>query len=191
MEKRPLHAMKQDLDMKFLCKMRIENQKGISQILATMIMIVLVLAAASIVFSVVNNLVRDEIESSEACFGNFGKVTINKQYTCRDFDSNEIQFLISVGEVDINGLLVSVSGNSGAKSFKIEGKSMSFVRTYNGLYGDVINPPNENSGLTYIINLNEINIEDANSITIAPIIKGIQCEISDSLSGIDNCKLLA
>ena len=175
--------------MKFPCKMKIRNQKGIAQILATMIMIMLVLAAASIVFGVVNNLVKDEIESSEACFGNFGEVTINKQYTCRDFDSNEVQFLINVGDVDIDGLLVSVSGKSGAKSFKIIGEAISFVRTYNGLYGDVINPPNENSGLTYFVNLSEINIEDANSITIAPIIEGIQCGVSDSLSGVDNCKL--
>ena len=183
--------MKQDLDMEFLCKMKIENQKGISQILATMIMIVLVLGAASIVFSVVRNLVSEEVKSSESCFGNFGKITINKQYTCRDFDSNEIQFLINVGDVNIDGFLVSVSGNSGAKSFKITDEAISFVRTYNGLYGEVINPPNENSGLTYFVNLNEINIGDADSITIAPIIEGVQCEISDSLSGIDDCRLLA
>ena len=182
--------MKEDLDMKFLCKMKRGNQKGIAQILATMVMIVLVLGAASIIFNVVNNLVRGEIESSEACFGNFGEVTINKQYTCRDFDSNEVQFLINVGDVEINGLLVSVSGKSGAKSFKITDEAIGFVRTYNGLYGEVINPPNKNSGLTYLVNLSEINIEDANSITIAPIIKGIQCEVSDSLSRIDNCKLL-
>lgn len=191
MEKRLLHAMKQDLDMKFLCKMKIENQKGISQIIATMLMIVLVLGATSIVFSVVNNLVQDEIESSESCFGNFGKVTINKQYTCQDFDSNEFQFLINVGDVNIGGLLVSVSGNSGTKSFKITNEAMSFVKTYNGLYGQVVNPPNKNSGLTYIINLSEISVGGVDSITIAPIMENNQCEVSDSLSGIDNCKLLA
>ena len=183
--------MKKDLDMKFLCKMKIENQKGISQILATMIIIMLVLGATSIVFSVVNNLIKEEIESSESCFGNFGKITINKQYTCHDFNSSEIRFLINVGEVDINGLLISVSGNSGTKSFKITDEIISFVKTYNGLYGEIINLPNKNSGLTYIINLSEIGIGDADSITIAPIIKSKQCEVSDSLSGIDNCKLLA
>lgn len=182
--------MKQDLDMKFLCKMKTGNKKGISQILATMIIIIMVLAAASILFSVVNNLVREELESSESCFGNFGQVTINKQYTCHDFDSNEFRFLINVGDVDIDGLLVSVSGKSGTKSFKITNEAISFVKKYNGLYGDVINPPKENSGLTYILNLNEIGIESANSITIAPIIKGTQCDVSDSLSRIDNCKLL-
>lgn len=191
MEKKPLYAMKQDLDMKFLCKMETRNKKGLSQILATMMIIIMVLVAASIVFSVVRNLISGELESSESCFGNFGEVTINRQYTCNDFDLNEVRFLINVGEVDLDGLLVSISGNSGTKSFKITNEAISFVKTYNGLYGDVINPPKENSGLTYIVNLNEIGIESADSITIAPIIKGTQCEVSDLLSRIDNCKLLA
>ena len=172
--------------------MKTKNQKGLSQIIATMIILILVLGAASILFSVVNNLIKDEIKSSESCFGNFGKITINKQYTCNNFDSNEIQFLINVGDVDIDGLLVSVSGNSGAKTFKItdEAINFSFVKTYNGLYGEAINLPNKNSGLTYIVNLSEMDIGSADSITIAPIINDIQCEVSDSLSGIDNCRLL-
>lgn len=191
MEKRALHAMKQDLGMKFLCKMEIADKKGMSQIVATMLMIVLVLGVTTLVFNVVTNLVNEEIESSESCFGNFGKVTINKQYTCHDFDSNEFQFLINVGDVDIDGLLVSISGNSGTKSFKITDEAIGFVKTYNGLYVDEINPPNKNSGLTYIVNLSEIGIGSADSVTIAPIIEGTQCGVSDSLSGIDNCKLLA
>jgi len=191
MEKRHLHAMKQDLDMKFLCKMKIGNQKGLSQIIATMMIIMLVLGATAIVFNVVTNLIKEETESSESCFGNFGKVTINKQYTCHNFSSNEIQFLINIGDVDIAGLLISVSGNSEAKSFEITNETISFVKTYKGSYGDVINPPNKNSGLTYIVNLSEMGIGSADSITIAPIIEDQQCGVSDSLSGIDNCKLLA
>ena len=170
--------------------MKIENQKGLSQIIATMLMIVLVLGATSIVFSVVNNLVTEEIKSSESCFGNFGKITINKQYTCHDSDSNEVQFLINVGYVDIDGFLVSVSGNLGAKSFKITDEAIGFVRVYNGLYRDVINPPNKNSGLTYLVDLSQIDIGSVNSVTIATIINGEQCGVSDSLSGIDDCKLL-
>lgn len=191
MEKRHSHAMKRDLDVKFLCKMKNrKNKKGLSQIIATMIMIVLVLGAASIVFGVVNNLISEEIENSESCFGNFGKVTINNQYTCYDSDSNEIRFLVNVGDIKIDGFLVSVAGKSGAKSFEIKNNAINFVRIYNGVYGGAINPPKENSGLTYFVNLSEMDIEDADSVTIAPIIDGTQCEVSDSLAGIDNCKLL-
>ena len=180
------------MDMKFLCKMReYKNKKGLSQIIATMIMIVLVVVITAVVFNVVNNLINEQIESSESCFGNFGKITINKQYTCYDLNSNELQFSISIGDVDIDGFLASVSGRSGSKSFEIKDESINFVKMYNGLYGETIKPPGKNSGLTYVINLSEINIEDLNSITIAPIIDGNQCEVSDSLSGIDDCRLLA
>lgn len=164
------------------------NRRGVSGIVATVIMIALVIAIATILWVVINNLLKEQISSSESCFGNFGEVSLNKQYTCHDSGSNEIQFAINIGNIDIGSVLVSVLGESGTKSFEVKNNATySYVKMYNGNYGESLQLPEENSGLTYVINLVGIGIEDATSIKIAPIINGNQCEVSDSIIGIGSC----
>ena len=126
-EKENIHEMRQDMATLVICKMIIKK-KGISGIVATVIMIALVVGVISILWVVVSNLVKEQIGSSEACFGNFGKVTLSKQYTCYDSVSNEIQFAISIEDISIDSVIVSVSGKSGAKSFEVKNESYSYVR---------------------------------------------------------------
>ena len=162
------------------------KKKGISGIVATVIMIALVVGITAILWGVVSNLVKDQISSSESCFGNFGEVTLNKQYTCTN--SNEIQFAMNIGDIIIDSAIVSVSGQSGAKSFEIKNNlTYSYVKMYGGSYGEILQLPEKNAGLTYVINLAGIGITDATSIKIAPIINGNQCEVSDSILDISNC----
>tara|TARA_Y100000310_G_scaffold342908_1_gene448197 strand:+ start:9603 stop:10121 length:519 start_codon:yes stop_codon:yes gene_type:complete len=161
------------------------KKKGISGIVATVIMIALVVGITSVLWLVINNLVKDQISSSESCFGNFGEVTLNKQYTCKN--SNEIQFAMNIGDISIDSVLISVSGQSGAKSFEIKNNSYSYVKMYSGSYNGTLQLPGKNSGLTYVINLAGIGITDAKSIKIAPIINANQCEVSDSVIEISNC----
>lgn len=178
--------MKQDMAIQLIYKMIIKK-KAISGIVATVIMIALVVGVISILWVVVSNLVKEQIGSSEACFGNFGKVTLNKQYTCYNSGSNEIEFAMSIGDITIDSVIVSVSGKSGAKSFEVKNESYSYVRMYSGSYGGTLQLPDKNAGLTYVINLAGIGIADAKSIRIAPIINSNQCEVSDSILEINNC----
>ena len=167
------------------------NKKGLSQIIASMLMIILVFVASAIVFNFVKNLTSDKIENSEACFGNFGKITIDNRYTCYNSTSNEVQVFISVGDISIDSILTSVSSNSGSKSFEISNGVSNSIREYDGNYGENITIPGKNSGKTYIINLDELGLSNAESVSIAPIISGKQCEVSDSVSQIDDCLLLS
>lgn len=179
--------MKQDMAIQLIYKMIIKK-KGISGIVATVIMIALVVGITSILWVVINNLVKEQIGSSESCFGNFGEVTLSKQYTCHDSSSNEIQFAMNIGDISIDSVLVSVSGKSGAKSFEVKNNlTYSYVKMYNGNYGGILQLPEKNAGLTYIINLAGIGITDAKTIKIAPIINTNQCEVSDSIIEIGNC----
>lgn len=165
-----------------------KNHRGISGIVAMVIMIALVVGITATVWVVVNNLVKGQIGSSESCFGNFGEVGLNKQYTCYDSSLSEIQFAIKIGDISIDSALVSVSGKSGSKSFEIKNNSTySYVKMYGGSYGGTLQLPAKNAGLTYIINLTGIGITDAKSIKIAPIINSNQCEVSDSVLEINNC----
>ena len=68
------------------------KKKGLSGIVATVIMIALVVGITAMVWVVVKNLIQGQISSTESCFGNFGKVNLNKEYTCYDSTLSEIQF---------------------------------------------------------------------------------------------------
>jgi len=164
------------------------EKKGISGIIATIIMMALVIFIASVLWVVVNGLVRDQIEITESCFGNFGKINFNKQYTCYDPSLNEIQFAINVENINIEGVLISVSGQSGTKSFEVKaGSTYGYVKMFGGGYGGALSIPGTNAGLTYVISLDILGITNVTSTRMAPIISGTQCEVSDSVLEINNC----
>ncbi|MBI2044394.1 hypothetical protein HYT24_03455 [Candidatus Pacearchaeota archaeon] len=173
--------------------MRSQHKRGMSEIIVTMLMISLVMGLAVVIWGVSRSLINEEIEGAQSCFGNFGGVQISKQYTCINSTANEIKVSISVGDIDsVDGVLVSVSGDSGAKSFTItNGSTFSYVKPFGGSYGGSLSVPGKNSALTYVIHRTNMGVSDADSITIAPIISSNQCEASDSLQGIDDCLLSA
>ncbi len=165
-----------------------KNRRGISGIVAMVIMIALVIGITATVWVVVSNLVKGQIGSSESCFGNYGEVSLDKAYTCYDSSLNETQFEITLGDISIDSVLVSVSGKSGSKSFKIKNNvTYSYVKMYGGSYGGVLQLPAKNAGLTYVVNLAGIGIIDSKSIKIAPIINSNQCEVSDTVTELNNC----
>lgn len=174
------------MDMKLNYKIK-KRKKGLSTVVVSVIMIALVITAIVIVWGVVNNLIKGKMTSSEACFGNFGKVNINSQYTCYDTsgDPDVFQFSIEIGDIDVEKVIVSISGAAAVKSYTIPG-TYSDVKNYGtgGTYGEGLTLPEKNGGLTYITNF---FIEQPDSIKIAPVINGQQCEVSDTLSEIESC----
>ncbi len=172
------------------------EKKAISGVITAVVMIALVMAASSIVWTVVNNLVREKLDETSSCFDTFEKVTINNKYTCYNItkegsgNPNELQISISVGDIELTELLVSVSGKEGnSKSFKLSETPINegYLRLYAGTYGEDISMPGKNSGITYIIDTSSAGISSPSSIQVAPVVGGKQCEISDSLQNIDKC----
>ena len=178
------------------------DNRGISEVVTTVIMITMVLLASVLLWTIVNNLIQGKIKSSEACFGNAEKVTLDKRNICYDIgaDPGKVRFAISLGDVDVQEVLVSISGDVETKSFKISNVEQTIEKlTYlNGASPQPVKLPSKNGGKTYEYSWNFMPDPTTgkftnlvNSIRIAPIIDGTQCEISDSSSEIDNCLLLA
>lgn len=171
-----------------------KNRKGISPVIAMVIMIALVLAVVAVVWVVVNNLVREEIEGSGSCFGIFGEVTIENSYTCYNSSSQELQFSISIGDIQVEEILVYVAGAGSTKSFSLSSDAQeSYLKDYpSGSYGGTLTFPGENSGRTYVLNMSNAGISGSpDSLEIAPIINSNQCGVSDTLSEFDDCALLS
>jgi len=174
------------------------NKKGLSEVVTTVIMIALVLLASVMVWTIINNLIQGKIKNSESCFGNAEKVTLDKRNICYDINENlgKVRFALSIGDVDVDEVLVSISGGVETKPFKIgkENQTIENLTYFGGL--TPVKLPSKNGGKTYEYSWDFMPsggefTNTINSIRIAPIIDGTQCEISDSSSEIDNCLLLA
>jgi len=164
-----------------------KNRKGLSTIVVTLILVALSMAAIVLVWGFVNNLLKKQIHSSESCFGNAEKITINRQYTCYEQTGSnyKLRFSLSVGDINVSKIVVSVSSGGSVKSYNIvNGTVITNLAMYSGVNPSTILLPFENAGLTYNATGFTSKID---SIQIAPVISGTQCEVSDALSEIENC----
>ena len=171
-----------------------ENRKGVSGVVAMVIMIALVLVVVGIVWVVVNNLVEGGIEGSESCFGIFDKVNIENSYTCYNSTSEELQFSINIGDIQVGEILVAVASAGTTKSFSLSsGVQESYLKDYlDPSYGGSIQFPGKNAGRTYVLDMNNASLSGSpDFLEIAPIINEKQCGVSDTLSEFDDCALLS
>ncbi len=169
---------------------RFLGEKGLSEIVTTVIMVALAMGAIILVWVFVNNMIKKEIKSSESCFGNFDKVRINGQYTCyKEISAGDYSFRFSLmtGDTIVDKIIVSVSSASAVKSYEITNtpKTISGLSMYPSNISQV-NLSGKNSGLTY----EAAGFTDKiDSMQIAPVIGGSQCDVSDSLTEIEECTL--
>ncbi len=167
-------------------------KKGLSTVVSTVILIVLVVVAVSIIWVFVSGIINDKIDDSESCFGVFEDVTLNGEYTCFDNQTKELQFSIDIKDIELEGILVSISNEEGAKSFTITYNEVAidYLKNYGGT--NLIKLPEKNSGLTYKYEMGAAGFTKwPGSIKIAPIIDGTHCEVSDTISQFYDCENLA
>jgi len=170
-----------------------ENKKGLSSIIATLMLILLTLVLVGILWTVITNLFNKNISDTESCFDIFDKVQVNEQYTCFNATTSELQFSISMGDISVSEVLIAISGNGQKKSFKLsnDDQTFNFLRPYNGNYNANVKLPLNNSGLTYFYNLSSQGFSGKpDKIELAPVIKGTQCDVSDSTTEIIYCTSL-
>ena len=163
------------------------KKKGLSTVVATVLLIALVMVATTIVWSSVRKLIRDKTEGAQSCFDIkvSEKVIINEDYTCYNSTDNHVQFSLNIGDVDIEGLVISIESEGSSKGYTLTNS----VQNISGLvnYPDKSNGvalPSKNSGKTYIATGFP---EPADSIIIAPIVLDKTCAPSDEIHQIEDC----
>lgn len=168
------------------------GKKGLSTVIATVIMIALVVSSIAIVWGVVRNLVNDNLEGADACINIFDKVSINGRHTCYDPGESNFQFSLSIGDIEVEEVLFAISGEGRTESFSLSNtaNTVSGVTNYpDG--GDLIILPKKNAGLTYVYNLTSGGFTSGpDSFEIAPTIDGKQCGSTDLLRDIPDCATL-
>lgn len=165
------------------------NKKAMSGVVTSVIMIALVLAATAIVWSFVSNMLQEEMDGASACMGNFDKVVINNYNTCYDTLDKSLHVSVSVTDLTVDGILVSISGKGMQKSFTVPGNGTTYknpnVKNYDGNYDEYLNNIEQDSGYTYIMKGFD---EKPGLIEIAPTISGKRCEVSSRVTRIDSCQ---
>jgi flagellin-like protein len=166
-----------------------KNKKGISSIIATLLLILLTIVLVAVLWTVVNNFISPKLSQSTSCYKVYSDVSLNNRYSCHNSNSNQVQFSLSLGGTDVDGVLVSISSSSQSKTFTITTKPQAITNLANYDGSSQISLPGLNSGLTYIYNWSGSDIP--NSIQVAPIVAGQQCTVSDSIQQLDDCSLLS
>lgn len=168
------------------------GKKGISAIIGSVILIAIVLAAGVIVWGVVNNMVDDNLEGSGSCSNLMGKIELNSGYTCFDSNNDSLVFSITLGDVEVDGILISLSKSGSTKTIEfINGTGPTGGETINEYPGNSVSAnelPGRNEGSTYIYNATGSSFSDGvDLIEISPIIGGNRCSPIDSISEIPPC----
>ncbi len=168
-----------------------KNKKGVSGVIVTLILIALSMFLGSIVWLAVNNLITNQLDDAGSCFNVFEEVKINRENTCYDYGEDELAFSISIEDVEIEGVFVSIKGEETFKNFEItnELKTISGLRFYNEEIEGGVKLPEKKAGKTYIYEWDREGIQTntPKSIEIAPKVDQKRCSTSDSLESINLC----
>jgi len=157
------------------------NQRAQSQIISTVLLILLVIVGIAIISSFAVNFIRDKL-SGEDCLEVFDKVKIGAKYTC--YDSGSMRVQIQIGDINttISGFKVELGGADSRTVTIVEGG------TEVSMYDDTTYPavvlPGNNEARTYVIE----GVSKPDSISVYPVLSdGKVCEATDILNIIADC----
>jgi len=163
----------------------INSKRSQSEIVSSVLLILLVIVAAMLIFSFVIPFVKGLLRLD--CSDVAGKVEISSGYTCYDDAKNITLVQVHVLEIRklIDGVAIELGGAS-TDNFKIT-NGTSFPGAVSMCNGNTILeiPPSDNTERTYVIN----STSRPNVIRVYPILKGDSkvCDVSDTVIEIGDC----
>jgi len=157
------------------------NKKAVSEIVSTVLLILITIIAISIVSVFLIPMLKNKLNEGSGCFDVLNSLEI--QSACYN-DANEVEIGIMSKSNKLAGVAVVISTSSSSKRFDIINNTANEnIKSYNGEYNQALLLPGENEFTTYII---KTSFTEFSKVEIAPLVSTGQktktCEISDSLS---------
>ena len=151
--------------------MGIKNNKAQSELITTVLLILISIAAVVLVSTFVLNMVRQNLQGTD-CFKTSGQLSIDltSKYTYYNPVLDEVSVTIDRGEKDFNltGLSISVGSAAVSKSYVVRySGSDAGISAYGGA---TLTLPGLSETRTYIINVASANLGTITNVKIAPII---------------------
>ena len=159
------------------------NKKGVSAVIALMMLILFALLIAGIIWNVLNKTIDEELSEAKSCYDLLGKIVFNSEYICYDSSGEKMHISVEVGDIEIDGLFMVLSHEYSSDIFELTNnwEIIENLRNYNGTSETKV--PNKNSGLTYIAsNVAEMPL----SIGLTPVLNGNRCA-GDIFTNIERC----
>ncbi len=146
----------------------VKNKKGISAVVATVLIILITVAAVTIIWAAIIPMINDQLERGTVCLDAMTQLSVlNKGYTCYDAGTNEVRVQIGHGAKDI--------GLAGIQVLVVSGGSTTSTEVTTGL-------PGINSETVLTVS----SAIAADGVKIAPMITiGNAVETCDALSTVE------
>jgi len=165
----------------------IKSKKGVSPLIATILLILISIIAIASIFAFVVPFVKDMLEESKECFNIPEQISIidSSVYTCFNNDKSKIGVSVkrSSEEVEIGGFKISVKGKDASNTDTAviveikQGEFPTDAYMLDGSQPPVL--PGRGEEKTYVITLNDVTPE---KVVIAPIsAKGELCNVADEV----------
>lgn len=166
--------------------MKTKNKKALSEVVTTMLIILLVIASIGIIWTVVSNFTQNKLNKAGSCYNTFEKISLNNDYTCYNASAKIMQFSISRKIIPMDYLLVAISMNDSSRIYKLYDDPTIIANLTDYTTGNLTTSlPGNESGKTY----NAENVEEIPAtIEIAPNINNNQCEVSSKIEDIVYCQ---
>lgn len=157
------------------------TRKGVSPIIATVLLVILTLVAVSILAVFVIRFVNDSVKGSDECFKVLGKVKFDDTlYNCNFANASMARtgFSVRIDSDQALGIKVAFTKAGSTNSFSIEnGTSMETIRMLNGNFNTPLEVPARGGVRTYVTNDNYDRVE------ISAILKsGMVCDTRETVT---------
>jgi flagellin-like protein len=146
------------------------NKKGISAIVATVLIILITVAAVTIIWAAIIPMISNELGGATECFDASAALTVISDYSCFNETTGvvEVQVARATGDFTLVGLDISVGLAGSSETVKINATS---VPDSNGAKVYTINTTGE-KGNTY----GNISLDGADSASVAAWVEAGQTE---------------
>jgi len=162
------------------------SKKSQSEVITTVLLILLVLASIVIVMNFVVPFVKNQLSGSD-CFNVADKIQItnNDMYTCYNSSSKELNVQVHIGDVvdKIEGFSISLGGAASSIYTVKNGTNVNNVIMYGG--SNLIVMPGKNEERTYVIRSVPSRPD---SIRVYPILNdGKSCDSVETINEVTMC----
>lgn len=164
-------------------KMKNKSKHSQSQIVGTVLLILITVIAAGLIMAFVVPFIKDKLpDKNQNCLDVISKVKISSGYTCYNVTNKTQQVQIHIDDIrsSIKGFTIELGGASSKAVRALQDDNLG-VRMYGG---GTFQLPNNTEERTYTVN---VTIKP-DSIAVYPVLKNNKvCEASDSLAEIEDC----
>ncbi len=174
------------------CK-RLSDKRGITALIATVLMIVIVLGVAGMIYGIVVRY-TSKLNNLEQQCKNFASLSINEQYTCKAYVMDEKNVTHEVVLVSVNvptsakglsGIAVKLNAPMQSKAIVIDPSVSPYDVWIPFGNGTSVVLPEPGQSITYAIDCTRLSVTNVSSVAVAAVVgetNKITCAYSNSVT---------